>query len=206
MSQRKAVRRETGLASRRRTGPSSKGSLLCGFFSLLGTFQVQRLSNSLSRRATVMTSDHPATPNLSLPNTLAKPHINVTPLIDVLLVMLIIFMVVSPLKPARFLAKVPSQPDQTQKDVRPDPNTLVITIKIDRTLMLNGIADVGTVNDTSKLSTMLFDLFEKRKQSHDYRYDLRDRVDLPDDLRVQKTVFIKAPRAIPYADVVRVLD
>ena len=56
-----------------------------------------------------MTSDHQATPNLSLPNTLAKPHINVTPLIDVLLVLLIIFMVVSPLKPARFLAKVPEK-------------------------------------------------------------------------------------------------
>ena len=29
-----------------------------------------------------------------------KPHINVTPLIDVLLVLLIIFMVVAPLKPS----------------------------------------------------------------------------------------------------------
>jgi len=153
-----------------------------------------------------MTAENAIGSNPEVCVSYARPNINVTPLIDVLLVMLIIFMVVSPLKPARFLAKVPSQPDKTQKDVRPDPNTLVVTIKIDRTLMLNGIADVGTVNDTGKLSTMLFDLFEKRKQSHDYRYDLRDRVDLPDDLRVQKTVFIKAPRAIPYADVVRVLD
>jgi biopolymer transport protein ExbD len=151
-----------------------------------------------------MTAENAIGSNPEVCASYARPNINVTPLIDVLLVMLIIFMVVSPLKPARFLAKVPSQPDQTQKDV--DPNTLVVTIKIDRTLMLNGIADVGTVNDTGKLSTMLFDLFEKRRQSHDYRYDLRDRVDLPDDLRVQKTVFIKAPRAIPYADVVRVLD
>jgi biopolymer transport protein ExbD len=136
----------------------------------------------------------------------AKPNINVTPLIDVLLVMLIIFMVASPLKPARFLAKVPSKPDQDQKDIPPDPNTLVVTIKIDRTLMLNGIGDVGTVNDTGKLSTMLVDLFERRRQSHDYRYELRDRSDLPDEVRVQKTVFIKAPRSLPYADVMRVLD
>jgi biopolymer transport protein ExbD len=41
----------------------------------------------------------------------AKPFINVTPLIDVLLVMLIIFMVVSPLKPSRFLTKTASKPD-----------------------------------------------------------------------------------------------
>jgi biopolymer transport protein ExbD len=34
----------------------------------------------------------------------ATPHINVTPLIDVLLVLLIIFMVISPLKPSRFEA------------------------------------------------------------------------------------------------------
>jgi len=42
----------------------------------------------------------------------AKPYINVTPLIDVLLVMLIIFMVVTPLKPARFMTKVPAEPDR----------------------------------------------------------------------------------------------
>ena len=143
-----------------------------------------------------MTSDYQATPDLSLPTTLAKPHINVTPLIDVLLVLLIIFMVAAPLKPARFLTKIPSEPDPYPKEVRPDPNTLVVTIKADRTLMLNGIDQIGTVSDTSRLSAMLFDLFEKRKQNHDYRFDFR----------VQKTVFIKAPRSIPYADVVRVLD
>jgi biopolymer transport protein ExbD len=136
----------------------------------------------------------------------AKPHINVTPLIDVLLVLLIIFMVISPLKPARFLAQVPSQPDPDTKDIVPDPNTLVVTIKMDRTLMLNGVDNVGSVSDTGKLSLMLVDLFQQRKQNHAYRYELRDRVDLPEDVRVQKTVFIKAPRALPYADVMRVLD
>jgi biopolymer transport protein ExbD len=48
-----------------------------------------------------------------------RPNINVTPLIDVLLVMLIIFMVAAPLKPSRFLANVPSQPD---RDAHVDPN------------------------------------------------------------------------------------
>lgn len=151
-----------------------------------------------------MTATNRANPQTA--TTHAKPNINVTPLIDVLLVMLIIFMVVSPLKPARFLAKVPSEPDQTQKDIPPDPNTLVVTIKLDRTLMLNRIDNVGTVSDTGRLGTMLVELFEKRKQNHDYRYDLRDRTDLPDESRVQKTVFIKAPRSIPYSEVMRVLD
>ena len=106
-----------------------------------------------------MNSDHQATPNLSLPNTLAKPHINVTPLIDVLLVLLIIFMVVSPLKPARFLTKVPSELDKNQR-VEAPPLGLVVTIKSDRTLMLNGLTDMGSVYDTSKLSATLVDLFQ----------------------------------------------
>ena len=37
----------------------------------------------------------------------AVPYINVTPLIDVLLVLLIIFMVVTPLKPKRFKTLIP---------------------------------------------------------------------------------------------------
>jgi biopolymer transport protein ExbD len=141
---------------------------------------------------------------LMVPITHAKPQINVTPLIDVLLVLLIIFMAVSPLKPAKFLTMVPAKPDQTIK-LPPGP-TLVVTIKDDRSLMLNGLADMGSVYDTSKLSSMLVDLFQQRLRNHAYRYDLRDRSDLPEDARIEKTVFIKAPRSIPYGDVVRVLD
>ncbi len=134
-----------------------------------------------------------------------KPNINVTPLIDVLLVVLIIFMVVSPLKPARFQVKVPSQPDKTL-GVDPPPLGLVVTINYDRTLMLNATGDVGSVDDTSKLSTMLVDVFQRRLQNHAYSDQLRDRTDLPEEMRIEKTVFIKAPRSLPYADVVRVLD
>jgi biopolymer transport protein ExbD len=158
------------------------------------------------RRTIAMIAAKSAGHSPETPATHAKPLINVTPLIDVLLVLLIIFMVVSPLRPARFLAKVPAEPDREVKDIDPNPNTLVVTIKMDRTIMLNRIDNVGSVSDTSKLSMMLVDLFQKRKQSHDYRYELRDRTDLPEDVRIQKTVFIKAPSSIPYADVIRVLD
>lgn len=143
--------------------------------------------------------------SLSVSVASSKPNINVTPLIDVLLVMLIIFMVASPLKPQRFLTKVPSQPDPTVP-VDPPPYGLVVTIKSDRSLMLNKNTDMGSVYDTSKLCVMLADVFQQRRQNHAYKYELRDRVDLPDDLRIEKTVFIKAPRALPYADVVLVLD
>ncbi len=135
----------------------------------------------------------------------AKPHINVTPLIDVLLVVLIIFMVVSPLKPARFLIKVPSQPDRNAH-LEPPPLGLLVTIKYDRTLMLNSTGDMGSVDDTSKLSAMLVDVFQRRLQNHAYSDQFRDRNDLPEEMRIERTVFIKAPRGLPYADVVGVLD
>jgi biopolymer transport protein ExbD len=135
----------------------------------------------------------------------AKPNINVTPLIDVLLVLLIIFMVVSPLKPARFLAKVPAEPNR-ELPLKPNDKTLVVTIDPDRSLRLNSLKDMGSVNETSKLASTLIDLFQKRVQNHVYRDGMRDRVDLPDSVRIEKTVFIKAPRSLPYADVMRVLD
>ena len=145
------------------------------------------------------------TTNQTHTDTYAKPNINVTPLIDVLLVMLIIFMVLSPLKPARFLTKVPSQPNRDDP-LKPNDKTLVVTIKPDRTLMLNSLADMGSVSDTSKLSATLSDLFQQRVLNHVYRDELRDRADLPDSVRVERTVFIKAPRSIPYLEVMRVLD
>ncbi len=134
----------------------------------------------------------------------ARPSINVTPLIDVLLVMLIIFMVVSPLRPARFLTKTASKPDDQK--VAPNDKGLVVTIKPDRSLMLNRESDMGTVYDSAKLVAALHDVFEQRLQNRVYRDELRDRIDLPESARIERTVFIKAPRMLSYADVARVLD
>ena len=141
---------------------------------------------------------------LSVSVTKLKPSINVTPLIDVLLVMLIIFMIAAPLKPSRFLTKVGAKP--TSEIVTPNDKTLVVTINPDRSLMLNKMKDMGSVNDASKLSATLLQLFRDRVVNHVYRDEFRDRPDLPDAIRVEKTVFIKAPRALPYIDVMRVLD
>ena len=142
---------------------------------------------------------------VEIPLTYARPHINVTPLIDVLLVMLIIFMVSAPLKPSRFLTKTAAKPN-SDVPIAANDKTLVVTINSDRSLMLNRTANMGSVYDTSKLSATLVELFKERSRNHAYRDELRDRTDLPDDIRVERTVFIKAPRSILYADVIRVLD
>jgi len=133
-----------------------------------------------------------------------KPFINVTPLIDVLLVVLIIFMVAAPLRPYRFAAKLPSKPDD--RVLPPNINTLVVTIEPDRTLKLNGLSDMGTVDDCSKLSAALVSLFAERKVNHAYRAEMLTRVDIPEEHRIEKTVFIKAPRSLPYGEVAKVID
>jgi biopolymer transport protein ExbD len=133
------------------------------------------------------------------------PMINVTPLIDVLLVLLIIFMVAAPMKPHRFLSKVPSMPQNTP-DIRPNDHTLVVTIEQDRTLKLNNLSEMGTVDDLSPLSSKLRSIFEERTKQRVYRSEMLARLDVPESERIQKTVFIKAPRSIPYGEVIRVMD
>ena len=135
----------------------------------------------------------------------AKPIINVTPLIDVLLVLLIIFMVAAPLKPHRFETKLPSPPQNTQ-DVHPNPWTLVVSIQPDRTLMLNSLTEMGTVDDMTPLSSKLREVFQERLANRAYRPDMISRVDVSERDRIEKTVFIKAPRNIPYGEVTRVID
>lgn len=133
-----------------------------------------------------------------------KPNINVTPLIDVLLVLLIIFMVAVPLRPARFMAKLPAPPDDRQLPA--GEHTLVVTIEADRTLKLNGLSDMGTVNEPLKLVQTLVDLFQQRTRNRVYREEMLTRTDIPEKLRIQKTVFIKAPRTVSYGEVAKVID
>lgn len=134
----------------------------------------------------------------------SKPNINVTPLIDVLLVLLIIFMVAVPLRPARFMAKLPAPPDDRQLPA--SGQTLVVTIEADRSLKLNGLTDMGTVDEPLKLVQKLADLFQQRTRNRVYREEMLARTDLPERLRIQKTVFIKAPRSISYGEVTKIID
>lgn len=128
----------------------------------------------------------------------ATPNINVTPLIDVLLVLLIIFMVISPLKPSRFEAKVPAEPKPDDQTVaKPNPLTLVVAVnKSDLKLQLNN-QDAGDVTNPEALTTQLTQLFQSREANGVFREGTNE---------VEKTVFIKSPRSVRYGDVVKVID
>lgn len=128
----------------------------------------------------------------------AAPSINVTPLIDILLVLLIIFMAISPLKPARFEAKVPAEPkpDESNNPPRPNPLTLVVTVDKDLKMKLN-TDDIGNTSDTSALSGRLSQLFKDRENQGTFREGTN---------QVEKTLFIKAPRSVKYGEVVKVID
>jgi biopolymer transport protein ExbD len=116
--------------------------------------------------------------------TKAVPYINVTPLIDVLLVLLIIFMVISPQKPHRFEAKVPEKPPEQQQDQPPDPFILIVSIP----------KTVGGYKLNSNDAKSLEDLDTQLYQALNGR---------PAD---RKAVFIKAPRSIAYGEVIKVID
>ncbi|MFL6468644.1 MAG: biopolymer transporter ExbD [Pyrinomonadaceae bacterium] len=128
----------------------------------------------------------------------ATPHINVTPLIDVLLVLLIIFMVITPVKPSKFEAKVPAEPkDQQNIEVKPNPLTLVVAInRNNRSLTLNTEA-AGSVDEPEELINRLKAIFQQREQADVRREGTNE---------IEKTIFIKSPTSIKYGDVARVID
>lgn len=136
----------------------------------------------------------------------AVPSINVTPLIDVLLVLLIIFMVISPSKPSRFEAKVPAEPKPEEKNVllKPNPNTLIVFIDKSGNLRLNQ-DEIGSIGEfgadfskeAPRLTIKLQEIFTAREERGVYRENSNE---------VEKTVFIKAPRGVKYGEVVKVID
>jgi|JI7StandDraft_1071085.scaffolds.fasta_scaffold906724_1 biopolymer transport protein ExbD len=68
------------------------------------------------------------------------PEMNVTPLVDVVLVLLIIFMVVMPMMHAKFWIHVPPKADENAEVVPPDPNALqpiVVTVNAQGHIQIN---------------------------------------------------------------------
>src|SRR5262245_61804920 len=71
------------------------------------------------------------------------PQMNVTPLVDIVLVLLIIFMVITPLLTKSFWVHTPKQEKEevTQQEVNTDPTPpLVLRVGAGRSILVNGTA------------------------------------------------------------------
>lgn len=129
-----------------------------------------------------------------------KPNINVTPLIDVLLVLLIIFMVIAPIKPTDFKTKIPQESKQTGDT---HPHTLIVALNSDSSLRLNTENDLGTVAEPEKLTARLLQIFKERTENQVYAENSALGKNLTE---IEKTVFIKAPRNVDYGSVAKLID
>jgi biopolymer transport protein ExbD len=81
----------------------------------------------------------------------------------------------------------------------------VVSIAPDLSIKLNQ-DNLGSVNDTAPLAQKLAQTFAQRKDQRAYKVGMETRSDLKEDDRIEKTVFVKAPRATKYGDVVKVID
>jgi biopolymer transport protein ExbD len=109
-----------------------------------------------------------------------KSDINVTPLIDVLLVLLIIFMIVTPVLTKAMESEIPQKSDQPLPE-QYSSQQLVVSITADGRYMLN--KEELTL---SYLPTRLRDVFMQRGG--------------------KKTIFLNADDSVPYGQVVQVMD
>jgi biopolymer transport protein TolR len=109
-----------------------------------------------------------------------KADINMTPMIDVLLVLIIIFMVITPLTPKGLEALVPQPPPPNQKPNQSDQRTVVIVIDKDHKMQINSEA----VNE-DRLQGRLEEIFKTR---------------------AERVVFVKGDPSLDFQWVARAID
>src|SRR5690349_21766051 len=91
-----------------------------------------------------------------------KSDINMTPMIDVLLVLIIIFMVITPLTPKGLEALVPQPPPPGQPPSQSDQRAVVIVIDKDHHYFINDVNSAAIEENT--LGGRLTDIFKTRAE------------------------------------------
>ena len=104
---------------------------------------------------------------------------NIVPLIDVLLVLIIIFMAITPTTPAGMDTLIP-QSSSTKIKLQPHPTTVVVVVSADGKVMINQTS--ATWND---LGSQLTDIFK---------------------IRADKTAFVKGGDDAEFTYVARAID
>jgi biopolymer transport protein TolR len=108
----------------------------------------------------------------------AMSDINITPYIDILLVLLIIFMVITPVRQMDLDVKVPQA--SQDENVTPDPSVIVVSIGESAKIAIN------------QEETSIANLGEKLQEIYSKRSN--------------KNMFVSASAKLPYGDVVKVID
>jgi biopolymer transport protein ExbD len=107
--------------------------------------------------------------------------INVTPMADIMIVLLIIFMVITPMLQKGVDVKLP-QAGNT-KERKDEPKTIVVAVKKDSTTYLG----TQKLDDQNQLQPLV----KERLQ------------DLPEGARM---IYLKADEGLPYSEVMKVMD
>lgn len=122
--------------------------------------------------------------------------------------------------PGVLLVEVPMtrDPYQDVSMLKPNPLTLVTQVALDLQLRLNSDAGPqrgeacfssapnGFGSDPANLERFLKCFFKRRTRLRIYKPGMETRTDIPLEQRIEKIVFVKAPRSIKYGDVVRVIN
>jgi biopolymer transport protein ExbD len=107
--------------------------------------------------------------------------INVTPMADIMIVLLIIFMVITPMLQKGVDVKLP-QAGNT-KERKDEPKSIVVAVRKDKTTYLG----TQRLDDQNQLQGLIKDRLQ----------------DLPEGSRM---IYLKADDALPYSEVMKVMD